>query len=149
MKNILHNDYILLFSRVILAVVFLLASAGKISEPESFAVAISNYKILPLFAVNFLAIVLPWIELIFGIFLLFGICVKECSVVFSLLLLVFIILIFISIFRGLDINCGCFGTIEGQHVGIVKVLENFLLLSLGVHLMLFHNSEKTYLSILN
>lgn len=148
MKNILQNNYLLLFSRLILAIVFILASAGKISEPESFAVAISNYKIFPIFAINIFAIVLPWIEFVFGIFLLFGISVKECSVVFSLLLLVFILIILISIFRGLDINCGCFGTIEGQHIGVVKVLENFLLLSLAVHLMLFHNNEKTHLSFL-
>ena len=40
------------------------------------------------------------------------------------LLVIFIVAIIISLFRGLDINCGCFGTVDGAKVGLQKILEN-------------------------
>lgn len=147
MKNILENKNLLLLSRLILAMVFIFASAGKIAMPESFAVAVLNYKIFPLFAINIIAITLPWIELTFGILLLFGICVRECSIVFGLMLLIFILIVLYAIIRGLDINCGCFGTMEAQKVGLSKILENFLLTFLSVHLMLFYDEAKSYLTL--
>jgi hypothetical protein len=67
----------------------------------------------------------------------FGISVKENSAILSGLLLVFIIAIAISLVRGLNIDCGCFGTTGGTKVGIQKLLENFGLLLLGLILIKF------------
>ena len=77
MKNIFNNKYLLLIFRVIVSFVFIYAGIEKISDPAGFSDAINNYRILPLFLVNFFAIMLPWIELFAGVLLLFGISVKE------------------------------------------------------------------------
>ena len=137
MTNILSHKYFLLTIRIIVGFVFIFAAISKVSEPEEFARAISNYKLLPIFSINILAIVLPWIELCAGILLVFGISVKENSAILSGLLLVFIIAIAISLARGLNIDCGCFGTTGGTKVGIQKLLENFGLLLLGLILIKF------------
>jgi len=137
MKNILSNKYLLFFVRIILSVVFIYAGMEKISDPAGFSDSINNYKILPLFTVNFPAIILPWIELIAGVLLLFGIRVKENSFIISVLLSIFIIAIVISLIRGLNIDCGCFGTFSGSKVGIYKLIENSLLLIAGYALMKF------------
>jgi len=137
MIKILSNKYFLITVRIILGFVFIFAAVSKASEPEEFARAIANYKLLPIFLINILAITLPWIELCAGILLVFGISVKENSAVLSGLLLVFIIAIAISLARGLNIDCGCFGTVGGTKVGIQKLLENFGLLLLGVILIRF------------
>jgi len=121
--KLLNNKYLLLIIRLFLGFVFIYAAVTKISEPEGFSQAIYNYKLLPLFLVNILAIILPWIELITGVLLIFGISVKENSAILNGLLIIFIIAIVISLFRGLDINCGCFGTVDGSKVGLIKILD--------------------------
>ena len=145
-NNILNNKYLLFTIRLFFGFVFIYASVTKISDPEGFAQAIYNYKLLPLFLVNILAIILPWIELTTGILLLFGVSVKENSAILNGLLIIFIVAIIISLFRGLDINCGCFGTVDGAKVGLQKILENIGLLILGFVLIKF---DSDFLSLVN
>jgi putative oxidoreductase len=137
MNKIISNKYFLLTIRIVLGFVFVFAAISKATQPDTFAIAISNYKLLPLSSINFLAIILPWIELCTGILLVFGISVKENAAILSVLLLIFIIAIAISLGRGLNIDCGCFGTVGGTKVGIQKILENFGLLILGLILVKF------------
>lgn len=145
-NNILNNKYLLLIIRVVLGFVFVYAAVTKISDPEGFSQAIYNYKFLPLFLVNIFAIILPWIELSAGVLLIFGISAKENSAIISGMLVVFIIAVLISLFRGLDINCGCFGTVDGSKVGLQKILENIGLLALGFILIKF---DSNFFSLLN
>jgi hypothetical protein len=47
---------------------------------------------------------------------------------------VFIVAVAVAMARGLDIECGCFGTADGTRVGFVKLLENsgmFALAAIG------------------
>jgi uncharacterized membrane protein YphA (DoxX/SURF4 family) len=143
MKKFIPNKYLLLSFRIILALVFIYAGIEKISNPEDFAQAIANYKLLPISFVNLFALVLPWLELISGILLLFGVAVKENSFIITFLLAIFIIAISVSLFRGLDISCGCFGTKLGTKVGLTKVLENVGLFLLGIILIIFSSDFLT------
>lgn len=143
MKKIFSNQYFLLIARIILAFVFIYAGAEKISDPKGFSQAIYNYRLFPLETINFFAITLPWLELICGILLLFGISVKENSAIIASLLFVFIVAIFISILRGLSIDCGCFG--KGNQVGWRKIGENTILLIFSLALYAF-NSVKIRLT---
>jgi len=138
MNNFLSNKYLLFLFRIILGFVFIYAGILKISDPAGFSEVINNYKLLPLLFVNFFAITLPWIEVVAGLFLLFGISVKENSFIISIMLVVFIFAIVISLGRGLNIECGCFGTSSGTKVGIIKLLENIILLILSLLLTKFY-----------
>ena len=140
MRQILNNKYFLFTIRILLGVVFIYAAITKASDPEGFARAISNYKLLPTFLINFIAIILPWIELCAGVLLLFGISVKENSMILSGLLIVFVMAILISLARGLNIDCGCFGTVGGTKVGVQKILENIGLLISGLLLIKFDSN---------
>ncbi|WP_304130141.1 MauE/DoxX family redox-associated membrane protein [Ignavibacterium album] len=135
MKKVFSNQYFLLIIRIIIAMVFIYAGAEKISDPKGFSQSIYNYRILPIETINILAITLPWLELISGILLLFGISVKENAAIIGTLLLVFIIAVALSMIRGLDIDCGCFG--KGNMVGWRKIGENSLMLIICVVLMAF------------
>ncbi|NWG29424.1 MAG: DoxX family membrane protein [Ignavibacteriaceae bacterium] len=136
-KQIFGNKYLLLLLRLFLGFVFIYAAVSKISDPLSFSKAIYNYKLMPDVFINFLALSISWVELVAGVLLLFGVSVKENSVILSGLLLVFIIAIGISVARGLNIDCGCFGTAGGTKVGIQKILENIGLLLVGLLLIKF------------
>ena len=139
--KLLSNKYFLLACRIVLGIVFIFAAITKAYEPDGFAQSIANYKLIPFSMVNFLAIILPWIELSAGLLLIFGVSVKENSVILSALLFVFIIAIAISLVRGLDIDCGCFGTVDGTKVGVQKILENVGLLFLGLILIKFDSKH--------
>jgi len=138
MKNFYSNKYLLLIIKIILGFVFIYAGAEKISDPEAFAISISNYRLLPTTAINFFAIALPWIELVAGILLIFGIAVKENSSILFSMLLVFTIAIVISLFRGLSIDCGCFG--KGTQIGLYKLGENTLMI-IGTFLLMIFGSD--------
>jgi len=141
MKTLLANKYLILLSRLVLGFVFIYAAVEKISDPDSFAVSISNYRILPLQLVNIFAIALPWLELITGILLIYGVCIKENSFIIGSLMLLFTVMVLIAVLRGLDIDCGCFGTGDAQKVGLKKIVENLILIIVSFNL--FKVSEKS------
>ena len=135
--NLFSNKYLILIIRTVIAVIFIVAGAEKIANPENFALSISNYRLFPVYSINIFAVVLPWIEIISGILLLFGIAVKENSTIILTLLLIFTSAIVISLFRGLSIDCGCFG--KGTQIGMLKLGENLLMI-LGTFLLTIYDS---------
>jgi uncharacterized membrane protein YphA (DoxX/SURF4 family) len=140
MKQIILNRYLLLIARLVLGLVFIFAGIEKIVAPSEFAVSIENYRLFPLFSINILAIIVPWIELLSGTLLIFGIAIKENTAIINTFLILFIILIVSALMRNLDIECGCFGTANAQKVGLMKILENLGMLVLGLVIFLYdHN----------
>jgi uncharacterized membrane protein YphA (DoxX/SURF4 family) len=142
MKKILSNKYLLLAFRILIAFVFIFSGAQKITDPGGFSDAITNYKLFPIFSVNFIAIFIPWLELFTGVLILFGCWIRENIAVVNVLLTLFIIIIAVALFRGLNISCGCFGTKNVQKVGIVKIGENFLLMTISYILYRFGGENK-------
>jgi putative oxidoreductase len=100
--------------RLILAIIFFYAAIGKIAAPAEFAVAIYNYQLLPDFAVNAFAVILPWLEIAIATCLVAGIYVRGAALISSALFLTFATALTISLVRGLDISCGCFGAASGN-----------------------------------
>ncbi|MCU7494119.1 MAG: DoxX family membrane protein [Ignavibacteria bacterium] len=141
LKNIISNEYLLLMARIALGGVFIFAGMQKISDPSGFAKAIYDYRIFPEAIINFFAVTLPWLELVSGLLLLFGILVRENAAILNSLLFLFIILVAISIARGLNIECGCFGTSSVLRTGWQKVLENSALALLGFYIIYFEKGS--------
>ena len=79
MNNFLKNKYIIFVSRLILGIVFIYASIDKIIDPVSFSDTIDNYHISPYSLNNLAALIIPWIELLIGICLIFGIYIEGAS----------------------------------------------------------------------
>ncbi len=96
--------------RLILGAIFVVASADKIYQPAAFAQAIYNYQILPGTFVNIMAIVLPWIEILLGLFLIIGLWLPGAVTLTNLLLMTFFGALVFNVARGLDVHCGCFNT---------------------------------------
>ncbi len=94
--------------RVGLGALFLYAGVIKIITPAAFAGSIANYQVLP-YAGNYLAAaILPWIEVICGALLVTGWRTRSAAALVALMNAFFIILLFSTVARGLDIDCGCF-----------------------------------------
>jgi uncharacterized membrane protein YphA (DoxX/SURF4 family) len=103
-----------LFCRLTLAIIFFYAGIEKIINPRDFAIAIYNYQLLPDCAINLSAIFLPWLEVFTALCLVFGIYLRGASLISALLFLTFATVLTISLARGLDISCGCFGGSSGN-----------------------------------
>jgi len=147
MKNILKYINMMLIARLILAYVFIYASIDKIIDPHSFSNAIDNYHITPYQLNNLAALVIPWLELIIGICLLINVLVTGASLISISLLLFFIFIISQALFRGINIDCGCFDLnssnlddVELRLKMIRRILEDFVFLGLSIFINL--NSRK-------
>lgn len=109
-RHMLSRPLLIALLRVALGAVFIVASLDKIQNPEAFATTIANYRVLPYTFINGIAIVLPWLEVITGTFLILGVWTRAGTIIILGLLLVFSVAISQALARGLDISCGCFST---------------------------------------
>ena len=126
--------------RLVLGIVFIYAAIDKISDPYTFAVDIRNYRILPDIFSNFFALILPWIELFCGLFLIIGIFIRSSAIIIAAMLMVFILAISLAMIRGLNIDCGCYHTMgESTKIGYNKLIEDFIYLIMAGYLFLTVN----------
>jgi uncharacterized membrane protein YphA (DoxX/SURF4 family) len=130
-----------LIFRLILGFTFIYASLDKISHPDQFARIVFNYHILPRFLINLYAVTLPWVEFLAGLFLIFGVFTESASLLICFLLSVFIVAISINLFRGVNLNCGCFSTDPtGTKEGAKLLIKDFIFLFLGIIVFFFNKS---------
>lgn len=92
---------------------FVYAAYTKLRDPWMlFAMSVYSYQMLPEWGVELVARALPWVELIVGAMLIFGIWVRWAAAAATALIAVFFCAIVRAYFMHLGINCGCFGTSE-------------------------------------
>lgn len=137
LNKLFTNKYFALLVRVVLGAVFIYSSLDKIGNMPDFAKVILNYKILPVELVNLLAIFLPWLELVIGLCLIIGKFERASLILYSALLVVFIIALSQALIRGLDISCGCFSVDPSTTSEVwLRIIEDFIMLFFSVNLYL-------------
>jgi putative oxidoreductase len=112
-------------------IVFAWAGLAKLGNLPAFALQIHHFRLLPVAAENLVAMVLPWIELVTALALLLHVRARAGAVVAASLLFVMTLAVGSAVARGLDFECGCFGTSDGSRVGTAKLLENLALLAVA------------------
>ncbi|MDD8020722.1 MAG: DoxX family membrane protein [Acidobacteriota bacterium] len=130
----LQNKYILLVFRLIVGGVFIWAGVSKIVDPLSFAQDVRSYQLVGQTLSFLTALFLPWVELIAGVWLIAGIYPRASAMLISCLLAFFIILVAITIARGLNVECGCFGTFS-RRADIWLIVEDSIWLILSLILL--------------
>ena len=114
-------------ARVVIGVVLVAAALAKIGDLAAFASQIHNFRIVPIWSENLVAMTLPWVELIAGLCLVLGIRARGAAVLGTLLMVLFVVAVGQAVARDLDIECGCFGTSDATRVGLLKLFENVVL----------------------
>ncbi len=127
----LSHRFVVRGSQIVMGLVFAWAALAKLGDLRAFADQVHNFRMVPIFAENIVALSLPWIELVAALALILGIRARAGAVVVTGLLAAFTVAIIVALLRGLDIECGCFGTSDGSRVGLVKIAQNLGLLALG------------------
>ena len=142
MKNRVYSFFtspvLSLVFRLVLGAIFLYAGIEKACDTLGFAHAIENYQILPENLSLLLAATLPWIEIIVAISLILGIYARMGSLVATLLLGIFSCALVISLIRGLDITCGCFGNSPASlKINWSCLFRDLAFLAMGLHIFFF------------
>lgn len=98
-----------LLFRIILGIIFTVAGLAKISDTARFLLTLREFQLFPEAIIRFLAVYLPWLEFVLGLFLILGLLYRTSALMLAFLNATFTLAILSVILRGLEIDCGCFG----------------------------------------
>ena len=135
--NFIRSLNLPLIFRVILGIIFIYASYDKILDPAGFSKNIHNFHVSPIAVENLAALIIPWLELIIGVFLIFGLFLEGTTSIIIALLVFFIIILSQAVIRGIDIHCGCFkieadaGTTDLRIELIKHIFEDIIFLGMA------------------
>jgi len=104
--------------------IWLAAGAAKVGELQHFQAQVHAYDLVPAGLEAPFAYALPFVELAVGLYLAVGLLVRPAAIVGSALMVLFIVALGQAWARGLSIDCGCFGTLAKEPVGLGTVLRD-------------------------
>ena len=97
--------------RFVLGAVFVLAGGMKVAHPAAFFSDLLGFGVpFPEIFLRVVAAGLPWLEVLAGFGLLLNFWPETIRPVVSGLCLIFVLMLGQAVARGLDLNCGCFGS---------------------------------------
>lgn len=107
--GILRNRYVGFALRLVVGVTFIVSAVAKLPEKAAFVDEVAEYALLPDALAQVYGTALPWVEITVGSLLLLGLFSRFASGIGMLAALSCIIANSIVLYRGLNMECGCFG----------------------------------------
>ena len=123
--------------------VFVYSGITKLRDPGMFLIDIRGFDILPDPYAAWLALLLPWVEVICGLAVILGLFRSGGLLILNLSLLLFFAAISYAQYRGLDIKCGCFGASEETSSYLELYARDAVLLLIGGRLLFAFENEPT------
>jgi len=142
-----NNHYVILIFRLILAGFFLTSAYGKLVDIERYSVdAVYNFGILPMFLTRPFGLIMPFIELLCGLGLLFGVLTRLSALGIALMSLSFFIAKGIVLSQGRSIECGCFGAVIDT-LASVTIFMDFPIMFLALLVVLSPSATRHSMAI--
>ncbi|HEY1428276.1 MAG TPA: MauE/DoxX family redox-associated membrane protein [Candidatus Tumulicola sp.] len=116
---------LVLVLRVALGATLVFAGAVKIPHPEQLAAAIAGFRLLPAAVTAPLAVVLPYLEVLLGVYLVIGLFTRIVAWIVSVQFVVYAGAIASAVLRGIPAACGCFGPNDGAKADWPHVAMDF------------------------
>lgn len=128
--------------RVGLGGLLIVAGALKMVDPERFALEIANYQLWPDIA-PLVSAVLPAIEIVTGaaLIVLPSNWRRAAGLLALLLMTTFQVAVSSAYFRGVNIECGCFGG-EGSVIDHITLARNFALMGVAVAIVVLERAGR-------
>ena len=143
-QRVLQNSWLELAARWLLGLTFIYASYNKILFPADFAKIIYGYDLFPATLINLIAIILPFLELVVALALIFGIYPRSAVLIVNAMLVAFVILLSINLIRGHEFNCGCFAlqNSENNVSSQTTIMRDFIYLVLGLQVFFYNRYRR-------
>lgn len=131
----IRNRYVLFAFCLVVGGMFIWAGLQKVIDSLEFAQSIRNYRVVGQDISFVVALILPWVEVICGACLIIGLFRRASALLISLMLVGFIILVASAMVRGLDVECGCFGSFSSK-ADFRLILQDIILLIFSLNIFL-------------
>ncbi len=95
--------------RVLLGALLLAAGALKVGHAPELAASIAGFRLLPAAIAGPLALALPYVELLLGVYLVAGLFTRVVAAIVAVQFLLYSGAIASAVLRHIAANCGCFG----------------------------------------
>ncbi len=129
MQIILRDGLASFVVRVILGLIFVLAGFAKAFDARSFMLTVQQLDLLPAPAILPAAIVVIACEICFGLALLVGFQTRISAGLLAAMLLSFVAVISFAMVHGKAVDCGCFGSMAPESLGLGVILRDILLIA--------------------
>lgn len=96
-------------ARLTLGVLLVVTGALKVGHAPALASAIAGFRLLPAGIVGPLAVILPFLEILIGAYLVVGLFTRIVGWIAAVQFLLYALAIASAVVRGIPANCGCFG----------------------------------------
>lgn len=129
--------WMLLLVRLVLGGLFVLAGVLKLQDPSKFALEISNYQMISV-GTTAMAALLPAVEIVAGaaLIVLPQAWRRAAALLILLMVMMFSVAVSTAYFRGINIDCGCFGG-AASPITWVTLLRNLGLLLMSLFCVVF------------
>lgn len=124
--------------RLVLGTVFFVSSVAKVRAPGHFAYTINSFKLIPKTWAKPAGQIIMVIEAVAAFFLLLGLKSRVIAALSIMLLAIFILVISFNLVHGRrNLECGCFGANHKQRIGVRLIVQDLLLITIALYLLLF------------
>ncbi len=100
---------LVLVVRVALGAILIVAGFSKVGHAAEFAAQIAAFRLLPQGIIGPMAVELPFLEILVGIFLVLGLFARIAGWIGVVMFAAFDGAIASAVVRGMTVSCGCFG----------------------------------------
>jgi uncharacterized membrane protein YphA (DoxX/SURF4 family) len=107
-------SWLVLILRIVLGAIFIVAGGSKIGHADVFAAQIAGFRLLAPAVIAPIAIALPFLEILLGIYLILGLFTRTAAWAAVILLGIFDLAIASAVVRGMTVSCGCFGPADAS-----------------------------------
>ena len=135
-KQLLSSEYLSFILRLFVGYYLIFASMSKIPYPAQFADLLASYRLFPFPIINLIAVVIPWLELVTGLFIIIGVRTRATAVLIIFLYIGFNVAMGLNVITGSPITCGCYDTV-GEPVSWMKIGKNTVWLLFTIQIFLF------------
>jgi uncharacterized membrane protein YphA (DoxX/SURF4 family) len=128
---------VVLVLRVALGATLIVAGALKIPHPEQLAAAIAGFRLLPSAVIAPLALALPYVEVLIGLYLVAGLFTRVTAWVACVQFIAYAGAIASAVLRGIPASCGCFGPADSAPADWPHVIGDLALAAVAASIAIY------------